>query len=215
MDGASKARATLLVGSANDLHPQPTYTTGGPYNRPGSNNHALQIRSSHTVLTDNQWAQLPIHSVKSQLARLVANGAVVVNDGAVNLTPDQISGMTEAGVPSVVIHQELTNQAADTYEYPSASGFDSDGYKNFALQYKLDDATLQVFGRNHADLDWQNITHVAYDSGSDTYGNTIIGAAGTAVNGTLHFDDIDLRYVYAEVVTTDGGNTIELNGRLS
>lgn len=210
MFGVSKAKATVLVGSANDIHPQPTYSIGGPVDPSGLNVYALKIRSSHTVLTDNQWNALPEDSLKGQLARLVAGGSVVVNDGVRDLTPGEIRGTTGSA-----LHVEETDQAASTYTYPTASGFDTNGARNFSLQYKIVDVTVKVFGRNHEDLDWENITELAYDTGTGAYGLTAVGGVGVTIQGTLHFENIDLRYLYVEAVTADGTNTLELDGRVS
>jgi hypothetical protein len=116
---------------------------------------------------------------------------------------------------SHAIHEDTTDLAADTYYYPSSDGLETVGYRCGTLQFKLIDAEMVVQGKNHEDLDWEDVTtmSVKHGVGVPVVPPMTIGAAGVTVNGVLDFQHVALDMYRVKVVTYDATNTVQLNWR--
>ena len=116
-----------------------------------------------------------------------------------------------------VVDVDVTDLAAATNYYPSATGFSMDGYKDFSLSGTFVDAdetvTLTVEATNDEDTagaDWIQV--YGYDDK-----NNLVATSWTVTNGTITFaiSFNNMNYQHVRVVVINGGatNTIIVKGR--
>lgn len=108
--------------------------------------------------------------------------------------------LSEQYTPSELVDD--TSIAADTYDYILTQ----DGYKAFSLDFNLDAGAggtvdLKVYASNDdaASPDWREITGSGVDGSDASTGNTW-QSTGTAVAGTLSWDNLNFKKVKVEVV---------------
>lgn len=154
---------------------------------------------------------------------LAVNGICASGGKTVIVLPDTFGLKSAAGSSTVMnwpvdsvsnpVHQVLADIAAATYHYPAAAGFEMIGSRHGALQYDLNDCSLEVQARNHAGLGWTTITHGAWDSRTGGNATRVVGGVGLAVEGVLFFDLLNVGMVRVEIITPDATNQVHIDWR--
>lgn len=87
-EGQRKIDVVIVVSDIEN--PTPVQKTGGPKSiQAGPYTWSFGADPDRVIIATNMWNRLS-SIIKSQLANLVAKSALIVNDGAVDMTPSQI-----------------------------------------------------------------------------------------------------------------------------
>ncbi len=131
-------------------------------------------------------------------------------DAAVNgLRVEETSPLNQQFVSELLA--SATNQAATTYYYPSSAGMIMDGYKDITFEYEGSaNETLTFEVSNDSaftvpkDITKAGLEMVTNVSGGASFGN---------VNAVVKYDNLNVTYIRAKLVTATATNSVKLWAR--